>query len=73
MTFSLAVVNDDYIDADTIQLFGKCAKKRCLYVPILDDDVVEGEEKVIISLSSPSDSRISVSPFKGEIVITDDN
>ena len=73
MTFSPAVVDKDYSDADTIMLFGKCATKRCLYVIIWDDDDVEDEEKVIISLSSPSDSRISVSPSKGEIVITDDD
>ncbi|CAI8023699.1 hypothetical protein GBAR_LOCUS13828, partial [Geodia barretti] len=66
-----AVVDNDYLDADTIQLFGACATKRCISVPIVDDSTEEPDEQVSISLGDPSDSRITASPRQGLINITD--
>ena len=65
------VVDNDYLDADTIQIFGACATRRCIFVPIVDDSIGEPDESVSLSLGDPSDSRITASPRQGLISITD--
>ena len=65
------MVDNDYLDADTILIFGACDTRRCISVPIVDDSIGEPDEQVSISLGDPSDSRIIASPREGLINIID--
>ena len=73
-TFS-TVAPMDYIDVSTILMFGACARRHCVNVSIVDDDVLEMTESFTVTLERISglDSRITLDPVDGVIEITDDD
>jgi collagen type VI alpha len=64
-----AVVEEDYLDSDTIQLFGACARRRCIFVTIVDDNIPEVPERLLISIRDPSHPNITLNPDVGFIEI----
>ena len=67
---------EDYVRVSIPGLrFSACDKEACVSVPIIDDDLVEGEERFLVTLSASDDfdSRITLSPTTAEVIINDDD
>ena len=73
--FIFAVSSMDYVTLAEILMFDVCETQRCVNVTIVDDSVDEPEEKFRVSLERTPDldSRITLEPVDGEIVIVDDD
>ena len=66
----------DYESLDVILMFGTCQTKQCVTVTIMDDDEDEPDESFFYTLTRPPgglDSRITLSPTLGEILIRDND
>ena len=65
----------DYEALSTIIFFGACATLSCASVTIVDDRVYEPEQFFGVTLErTPGlDSRITLDPVDGQIVINSDN
>ena len=55
--------------------FGVCYKIICVNVPIVDDEIVENDESLELTLERPPglDSNIILSPADGIVQITEDD
>ena len=62
----------DYGDLDEILQFTECQTRQCTFVTIVDDTELEPEESFnfILGRTPGLDSRITLDPTEGEIVIT---
>ena len=73
---NLLVTPMDYVSLDVILMFGTCDIKQCVRVTIVDDFEDEPDENFFYTLTRPPgglDSRITLSPTLGEILIHDDD
>ena len=63
----------DYETLVEVLMFEACETQRCVAVTIVDDSVDESQENFLVSLErTPGlDSRITLEPMEGEIVIDD--
>ena len=74
--FYTTVAPSDYVSLDVILMFGTCQTKQCLNVTIVDDFEDELDEDFFYTLTRPPgglDSRITLSPTLGEILIRNDD
>ena len=72
---SFSVAPKDYIQNTPVTLqFENCNTTKCHYIPIVDDDIFEGNEKFYITLKKVSDrnmKKIALDPVIGTIDIFD--
>ena len=63
----------DYGTVSTILRFAACQKRQCVDITIQNDEMSEQLESFFVSLERTNDldSRITLDPVDGEIVITD--
>ena len=73
---SFSVAPMDYIQNTPVTLqFENCNMTQCHYIPIVDDDVLEGNEMFYVTLERASDldrNKIILDPVNGMIEIVDD-
>ena len=71
---SLSVAPMDYIQNTPVTLqFENCNMTQCHSIPIVDDDVLEGNETFFVILERASGSdKIELYPVNGSIQIIDD-
>ena len=65
----------DYVALSEILMFGACQTRSCKNVTIVDDLVDEPEEffRVLLTRTTGLDSRITLNPVEGRIVIMDND
>ena len=72
---SFSVAPMDYIQNTPVTLkFENCNLTQCHYIPIVDDDVFEGNETFYVTLERASDrerNNIILDPINGTIEIID--
>ena len=71
----LTVLGSDYgLESETLR-FDACAKRQCLMLPIVNDDIIEDTESFSINLekSLGLSNRFTVDPSVKVINITDDD
>ena len=71
---SFSVAPMDYIQNTPVTLqFENCNMEQCHYIPIVDDDIIEGNEMFYVTLKRASDSdNIKLLRVNGSIKIIDD-
>ena len=65
----------DYIQNTPVTLeFKKCSMKQCHHIPIVDDDVLEGNEMFYVTLvvADKDRDKIVLDPVNGTIEIVKD-
>ena len=72
---SLAISPDDYGTISKEIMIAPCQPRVCVDVSIVDDAVIENDETLSMSLSSPSDldSRIILFPNRSQVIINDND
>ena len=71
---SFSVAPMDYIQNTPVTLqFEKCNMTQCHFIPIVDDDIIEGNEMFYVTLKRASDGdNIKLLRVNGSIQIIDD-
>ena len=71
---SFSVAPMDYVQNTPVTLeFENCNMKQCHYIPIVDDDIIEGNEMFYVTLKRASDGdNIKLLRVNGSIQIIDD-
>ena len=75
ISFSVAPMDYDQNTPVTLQ-FENCNMTQCHCIPIVDDDVFEGNEMFYVSLEGTADldrDKIVLDPVNGRIEIINDN